>query len=168
MAFCNKCGAQMSEEDKVCPSCGAAREEKHSEKKKGGADFSDRAQEAIHQFNNTEDTTTQFDPNDIEANKAMGILSYLSWLVIIPLIAAPKSPFARYHANQGLVLAIFSTVVCVLLGALTWIPVVGVVIGIVLGLAGVLFLVLMVLGIVNAANGKAKELPILGKIRLLQ
>ena len=67
-----------------------------------------------------------------------------------------------------MVLAIFSTVVCVLLGALTWIPVVGVVIGIVLGLAGVLFLVLMVLGIVNAANGKAKELPILGKIRLLQ
>ena len=98
----------------------------------------------------------------------MGILAYLSWLVLIPLLAAPKSPFARYHANQGLVLAIVSTVVCVLLGALTWIPVLGIIVGIVLSLVSIFFLILAIIGIVNAANGKAKELPIIGKIRLLR
>ena len=168
MAFCSKCGAQLNEDDKICPSCGAVREEKSSGEKKSGSDFSSRAQEAFHSFNNTEDTTSRFEPADVEENRAMGILAYLSWLVLIPLLAAPKSPFARYHANQGLVLAIVSTVVCVLLGALTWIPVLGIIVGIVLSLVSIFFLILAIIGIVNAANGKAKELPIIGKIRLLQ
>ena len=168
MAFCSKCGARLSEDDTVCPSCGAVREEKNSGEMKNGSDFSSRAQEAFHSFNNTADTTSRFEPADVEENRVMGILAYLSWLVLIPLLAAPKSPFARYHANQGLVLAIVSTVVCVLLGALTWIPVLGIIVGIVLSLVGVLFLVLAIIGIVNAANGKAKELPIIGKIRLIQ
>ena len=99
MAFCSKCGAQLNEDDKICPSCGAVREEKSSGEKKSGSDFSSRAQEAFHSFNNTEDTTSRFEPADVEENRVMGILAYLSWLVLIPLLAAPKSPFARYHAN---------------------------------------------------------------------
>ena len=98
----------------------------------------------------------------------MGILSYLSWLVLIPLIAAPKSPFARFHANQGLILAIIEIAFSIVLGALSLIPGVGIVFNIILSLLGLVFLLFSILGIVNAANGKAKELPVIGKIRLIK
>ena len=41
---------------------------------------------------------------DAEQNKVFGILAYLGILCLIPLLAAKDSRFARYHANQGLVL----------------------------------------------------------------
>ena len=43
---------------------------------------------------------------DAQDNKAMGILAYLGILVLVPIFAAKESPFARFHANQGLVLLI--------------------------------------------------------------
>lgn len=167
MAFCSKCGAELEKDAKTCPSCGATVGET-SEKKENGSDFGARAEEAFNKFNDTKDDTSAFDPADIESNKVMGILSYLSWLVLIPLIAAPKSPFARFHANQGLILAIIEIAFGIVLGALSLIPGVGIVFNIILSLLGLVFLLFSILGIVNAANGKAKELPVIGKIRLIK
>ena len=52
---------------------------------------------------------------------------------------------------------------------LKYIPYIG---GVLAGLIGfavsAVLLVLMVLGIINAAQGKAKELPVIGKFRLLK
>ena len=167
MAFCSKCGAELEKDARTCPSCGATVGET-SEKKENGSDFGARAEEAFNKFNDTKDDTSAFDPADIESNKVMGILSYLSWLVLIPLIAAPKSPFARFHANQGLILAIIEIAFSIVLGALSLIPGVGIVFNIILSLLGLVFLLFSILGIVNAANGKAKELPVIGKIRLIK
>ena len=130
----------------------------------------------MDQFTNTPDTTANYAPDDIQNNKGMAILAYLSWLVLIPLFAAKNSPFARYHTNQGLILfllglvwGVATKIVTLLLG---WIPILGVVIGILLGIAsfvvGIFSVVCLVLGIVNAAQGKAKELPIIGGIRILK
>lgn len=103
----------------------------------------------------------------------MGILAYLSWLVLIPIFAAPKSKFARFHANQGLVLAIteivwwiVTAVLNTILYAISWR--LGALFGTLLGLVNLVFLVLLILGIVNAANGKAKELPVIGKFKILK
>ena len=52
------------------------------------------------------DRTPEFDPLDIQNNKAMGILAYIGFLVLVPLLAAPQSKFARYNSSQGLVLCI--------------------------------------------------------------
>lgn len=57
-------------------------------------------------MNDTADTTAAFDPGDIEQNKVMALLSYLGILVLVPLLAAKELRFARFHANQGLVLLI--------------------------------------------------------------
>lgn len=122
----------------------------------------------FNEINNTPDTTDQFDKNDIEQNKIMGILAYLSWLVLVPLLAAPNSKFAKFHANQGLVLAICEIVLGVIIGVLTFIPVVGIIAGIAGGILELVCLVLAVLGIMNAANGRAKELPVIGNIRILK
>ena len=44
----------------------------------------------------------------------------------------------------------------------------GSIVGILLGLVNLVFLVMLVLGIVNAAKGRAKELPVIGKFKILK
>lgn len=124
-------------------------------------------------LNNTADYTNTFDSADIQQNKLMGVLAYLSWLVLIPIFAAPKSKFARFHANQGLILAIvhtawiiLSTILEFILTIINWY--VGWIFGIIFTLLGLVFIVPLILGIINASNGRAKELPLIGKIRILK
>lgn len=111
--------------------------------------------------------------NDVENNKVMGILAYLGPLVFVPMFAAKDSPFARFHANQGLVLFIAEgayTILEIILGiifyAISW--TLGSIMGTILGLIWILFVVLAVLGIVNASKGEEKPLPIIGGIKILK
>ena len=122
----------------------------------------------INEFNNTKDSTSEFDPNDIQQNKVMAILAYLSWLVLIPLFAAKESKFARYHCNQGIILAIAEIIVWVIFGILSIIPYVGWIFIALNSLISLVCLVFAVTGIINAANGKAKELPFIGKFNILK
>lgn len=122
----------------------------------------------IKEFNNTKDSTSEFDPNDVQQNKVMAILAYLSWLVLIPLFAAKESKFARYHCNQGIMLAIAEIIVWVIFGILSMIPYVGWIFIVLNSLISLVCLVFAVTGIINAANGKAKELPFIGKFNILK
>lgn len=126
----------------------------------------------ISALNETADTTADFDKADIEQNKVMGVLAYLSWLVLIPIFAAKGSKFAHFHANQGLVLAITEIAWWIVQGILSSVLYsiswrLGF-ISTILGLVNIVFLVLLVIGIMNAANGRAKELPIIGKFKILK
>jgi len=177
MAFCGKCGTKIDEGVKFCPGCGAATEAPAAEQTQ-----TQQAQPAANQndfsakianLNNTADTTADFDKADIEQNKLMGILAYLSWLVLIPIFAAKNSKFARFHANQGLVLAITeiawwiaSGVVCSILYNINY--TLGSLVDTLFGLVNLVFLVLLVVGIMNAVNGRAKELPVIGKFKILK
>ena len=124
--------------------------------------------EKFEEFNNTKDTTDQFDSSYIEQNRVMAILAYISWLVLIPLIAAKDSKFARFHCNQGLVLAIAEIIAVVVLGLLGGLPLIGWIFRVLESLLGLVCFIFAVLGIVNAAGGKAKELPIVGSFKLLK
>lgn len=163
--FCSKCGKELPDEAKFCPACGATTDDTQQTAEK-------TVENTVEAFTDTADTTAQFAPEDIAQNKGMAILSYLSVLVLIPLFAAKDSRFARFHANQGLVLLVSEVVWSAVTGVLGRLlraisPFLGFVTAI-LGLVNLLFLVLAIIGIVNAANGKAKELPLIGKIRLLK
>ncbi len=122
----------------------------------------------INEFTNTPDTTAEYDPADIEKNKVISIFAYLSWLVIIPLIAGKDSKFARFHCNQGIVLAIAEIVCYVAIGILSNIPFVGFIFSIAGSILGLVSLVFAILGIINVVNGKAKELPLIGNIKLIK
>ena len=169
MAFCGNCGTKIDDHAKLCPGCGQAVEAPATEQIKTEATEQPKAEQAqgqqndlsakVANLNNTKDTTEQFDKDDIEKNKAMGLLAYI--LFFIPLLAAKDSPFARYHANQGLVLFL-----CGLISSVLWIiPILGWIIAPILS---IVITVLAVIGIINALNGKAKELPIIGKFKILK
>lgn len=102
----------------------------------------------------------------------MSVLAYFGPLVLIPMLAARDSAFARFHSNQGLLLCIASiiygiaySILSAVILAISWrlYFVVSLI-----GLVGFVFAVLAVIGIINAVNGKAKELPVIGKYRLLK
>lgn len=108
------------------------------------------------------------DSND----KVYGILSYIGILVLVPLLAG-KTQFARFHANQGLVLFIADIILGVLIGittgVLSLLGVVGLVLGsIVSGVLGLCIFVMVIMGIINAANGEMKPLPVIGGIKLIK
>jgi uncharacterized membrane protein len=106
--------------------------------------------------------------DDIAKNKIFAVLAYIGILFLVPLLAAPQSKFARYHANQGAVLFLAAVVLLVGSGVLTMVPVVGCLSAIVAMVTCVGAFVLMILGIINASSGVCKPLPLIGQYRLIQ
>ncbi|MDE5648602.1 MAG: hypothetical protein K2I33_01675 [Oscillospiraceae bacterium] len=110
----------------------------------------------------TEDLTGNFDTNDIEQNKAISAVAYIPILFIVPMLAT-QSPYAKFHANQGLIL----TMTCIILNiasrilgfVLEWVPILPTLVSAVFSLTS---LALLIIGIINAVQGKAKKLPIVG------
>lgn len=111
-----------------------------------------------------------YDPDLV---RAMNALAYLWILFFLPLVVTPKHPSSRFHANQGLVNLLFYVVLNVAAGIavvmLAFIPVAGVLFGILLEVfVQVVGIVFTILGILHAVNDQQKELPVIGKIRLLK
>lgn len=123
-------------------------------------------------------TGVYVDPQDAQNNKVQGILAYIPLLFLVPLLAASESKFAKYHANQGLILTIVTGIMWLIQWLLT-----SLIIGInpisaVIGFGHVLItlitivtwgavVVFMVIGITNANKGECKPLPIVGNYHLL-
>lgn len=117
-------------------------------------------------------SNSNFNEQDIESNKWIALIAYLSILSLVTAIIAPNSKYARYHANQGICLLIAEVIfgivkvlVCTILG---WIPLFGWIVIIVFNLAGNLFLVLSVLGMVHVIRGEVKPIPIIGRFQILK
>lgn len=103
----------------------------------------------------------------------MAVLAYFGILVLIPILAAKESKFARFHANQGLILLItgvaYSIFVQVVIKIVSFISyVLASIVGIALGLAWLLLLVLAIIGIINAVKGEFKQLPLIGQFQILK
>jgi uncharacterized membrane protein len=99
--------------------------------------------------------------SDAEKNKWMGVIAY--FIFFVPLLVDKDSEFGKFHANQGLNLLLLSLAVGIV-G--TIIPIIGWLI--ILPIGGIFCLVLAIMGIINAINGKTKELPLIGRIRLIK
>jgi uncharacterized membrane protein len=122
---------------------------------------------------------TAADRKDAEEGKLMAILAY--FLFFIPLLTGDhkKSPFVRFHTNQGTVLFIVwiawwvgFTILDIILFKIFRIFGMGWFIGRVMSLVGWLFsiaiLALDVMGIISAVNGKKTPLPLIGKYTIIK
>ena len=88
----------------------------------------------------------------------MAVIAYI--LFFVPLLTgdAKKDPFVKYHVKQGLVLFLLVVLINVIgwiipfyfWFTISWILSLGT-------------LVLLILGIINAVNGKQEPLPVIGK-----
>lgn len=119
----------------------------------------------------TADETGGIDPVDIQKNKVMGGLAY--FLFFLPLIACPESKYGRFHANQGLaylflwiagviVRGILSSVLYSITWRLYWVS------SIVSAIIWLPILAVGIIGLVNGFSGKAKKLPVVGKMRMIK
>lgn len=95
-------------------------------------------------------------PQGASGNTGMAIIAYLGILVIIPLVTSKDDPFVKFHSKQGLVLLI----TWVIANFLWAIPVLGWFASPIINLG---CFILMIVGIINAAGGQTKELPIIGQ-----
>ncbi len=188
--FCSKCGTQNPSGTQYCVSCGAALTQDFAQPQAQAQPQqtyqqpqpqSQQPYQPQQQYQQQHYQQPQYaqptaggqaDPRDIEDNKLMSVLAYI--IFFVPLIAGAykTSPYARFHTNQGTVLALSAIAYGIAMGILSFIlvfiPVVGWILIVILSLLSFVFLVLVIMGIVNAVSGRMKQLPLIGKIRIIK
>ncbi len=120
-------------------------------------------------FWDTEDMTGGFDTNDIEQNKVIAAIGYVPVLFLVPLLGAPDSSFAKFHANQGLILTLAAvaldvarSVLCAIFSFMPFLR--NFVPEIISTVVSVAILAYIAIGVITAVQGKAKKLPFIGGI----
>lgn len=144
--------------------------------------FKEKAKDLM---NDVKDSTGDFTKKEIEEGKMMGILSYI--IPLIPFFVEKKNKYAIYHAKQGMNLFVICLVYGVINSILTSLIKVNGSCGSVwgidlgnyckvtpwwvtypLGIISIALGLLALLGLINAINGKAKELPLVNKVKIFK
>ena len=97
-------------------------------------------------------------PEEIESGKTMAFVAYLIFFIPLLMEDMRKNKFVMFHTEQSIVLVIVQ-VIGWILGTIGSMFCIGVVFYIIVLFAWVL----MVMGIINALNGKATVLPLVGQ-----
>ncbi len=117
---------------------------------------------------NTRPILDQITDKDKEDGKIMAILAYLGILFVIPLLTSKENKFVMYHVEQGIALFLSWVVIWIVFIFLdpifyhlvnVTIPCGGSILG---ALVRLFMLILMIMGIMNAAQGKVAQLPVIG------
>ena len=87
----------------------------------------------------------------------LAIISYIGILCLIPILMKDKDGFIKFHAKQGLVLFIAEAITWIIFAALPY------QLWFLYNLLTLLWIILSVIGIINAVKGEQKSLPVIGK-----
>ncbi|MFZ2886549.1 MAG: DUF4870 domain-containing protein [Minisyncoccia bacterium] len=102
-----------------------------------------------------QEPTASGDQKAPEKNVLMAILAYIGPLILISYLIAKDDPFVKFHIKQGLLLVIGEVATWMIMMTI-WIlfPL--------LQLVNLAIFVLAIIGIVRAAQGQEKPLPLIG------
>ena len=89
-------------------------------------------------------------------------------LFFLPLILYKNDAKATRHANEGLLLLLFSVVGNAVFGILMRVPAIGWIFGVLAGIYSLALLILGIVGIVYVVTDRDEELPLIGSIHLLK
>ena len=186
MSYCRECGAYIPDGENRCLACGwtektasgaqTQREQKREKKAENSAEnhknnnncrrnYSYGGREdrrGADRYYSASDASTPRQnyardySADAKKNRGLACLCYLGPLFILSWLLKPDSKFVKYHINQGLLLFLCWIVI----GVFDFVPF--------MSLANIVAFVFMIMGIVNASEGKRKPLPIIGDITLIK
>jgi len=171
MAKCEHCGAELRDGATVCEICGtlvlqsSETEEQKQEQTEANTEPENKKSAAAQS-----DHTSEFEEADISQNKTKAVLCYAWIFVLIAVFEADDSDYVRFHRRQGLLLfaiealhfALNMLILTFLHDCYNGIPVL--IFGFLMYSSLAALIALNVVGMINAAKGKAKELPLFGRL----
>ena len=125
------------------------------------------------------DYTERFDYDDIKSCRFECACACTGFMFFIPLASVPDSKYGRYIANQGFIILLleFAAMIAgflvgLILNLLALIPFVGIVFTVIKISVGVLLWALVlfciIYSMVNMFKGRARDLPIIGRMRFIK
>ena len=140
--------------------------------------FADKTINAYDNLVDTKDYVYEYSAEEVNKYKNSAILCYIPFVSLYHLVSGnyKKSEYLKFHTNEGLVLTILFAIVFVICRILSSvfkrnslilndIPMVVEAIIAILYFSCMLY---MLFGVINTVNNKSKELPLIGKIRLIK
>lgn len=94
------------------------------------------------------------------SKKTTDIVAYITWIGWIVAFCAGTKQESKFHLNQALIIWLVNIILTILAN----IPVVN----IVAGILSIVMFVFWIMGLVSACQGKEKELPLIGSIKILK
>lgn len=117
------------------------------------------------------DHTLEYDTFEINQMRLFNALCYLGPLWLIPLIFKRNVSVVRFHLNQGIILILadlFMTALRRILVLLIPVGMVQGILGLVFTVINVIIFAVMVLQIINAVHGIVREIPFIGKYKIIK
>ena len=158
MQYCASCGRKIQSDARFCPYCAAP-------VRTGQRRPAESLRGMKREMDATPDFSERYQRADVRRNRTMAMLAYGSVLIFVPLLFARRSYYARFHVNQavltnavGAALVVLAVLLAPKAAILGWL----------FALLDLPLIALRALGFLNAKNGRAKELPFIGKFRFFQ
>ena len=186
MAFCKNCGQQLVDGAAFCANCGTPIESAPQATTPVQATEAPQqeqvAQEAVQQPQSATVIANGENGEPLPSERGLAWLSYIPWtpLFLIPLFVKKTSEYCKFHVKQGATLwavgIVYQIIKAILLAIINTIfpgrygfyyyhhSIVYNIFDFILWGGAIFLFVLSIIGIVNAATGKKKDLPLIGKI----
>lgn len=190
MKFCRNCGTQLEDNAAFCPACGTATsaQQAAAQQPEQQAAAQQPAQQAAPPQTEFVQPQVNSAAADAQQNRGIAWLAYMGLLLLVPLFARKRSEYCKFHVKQGATLcaveivyyitqAIIMAIVKAIFpghvayGYFTYYyqdSAATIIFRLLFGAGSIFLLVLAIMGIVNAATGKQKKLPLIGQIPFIE